>query len=121
MKGKIALSLIVFLALPLLTYGQIMETTADKTTFPVTEWISKDATDPVTIQNGAGTPILIVIHVTSPGANGPGVNVKNCGTTTTIKAGSTTICDTSDAANPVTLTSDSSSLSATGTYQIKQK
>jgi hypothetical protein len=86
--------------------------------FPQANWVSKNSSDSFTIQNGAGTPIVIQINVGGSAPNAAGVNVKNCGETTHINAGSSTICSTNDANNPVTLTSDGNN-SAYGTYQIK--
>lgn len=119
MKWLKTIFLAITLLIPALVQAQTSE--AEKTTFPIVTWISKSSTDPVTIQNGAGTPIIIMINVFGGGSNAPGVNVSNCGTTTTIKAGSSTVCETNDSANPVTLSSDSSVSPAKGTYQIKQK
>ena len=88
--------------------------------FPQANWLSKNSNDPFTIQNGAGTPIVIEINVGGSGPIAAGVNVKNCGETTHINAGSSTICSTNDATNPVTLTSDGTNPAA-GTYQIKPR
>jgi len=89
-------------------------------TVPQIKWISKNSNDPFTIQNGAGIPLVITITVNpGPSVGAVGVNVKNCGTTTHIDAGSATVCSTSDSNNPVTLTSDSATMPATGTYQLK--
>ena len=89
-------------------------------TFLQTKWISKNSNDPVTIQNGAGISLVISITVNPGPSVAAGVNVKNCGTTTYIAAGSATVCSTNDPNNPVTLTSDSATTPATGTYQLKQ-
>jgi hypothetical protein len=91
------------------------ETSTDKTTQPLTHWLSKNVDDPISIQNGAGIQLNIPITVDKGGA---GVTVKNCGTTTHIDAGSSTMCSTNDSKNPVTLTSDSGTVAATGTYQM---
>lgn len=88
--------------------------------FPQMNWTSKGSNDPFTIQNGSGTPITIAINVNGGPTNTPGVNIKNCGNTTHINAGSSAICSTNDANNPVTLTSDST-MPASGTYQIKPR
>lgn len=89
--------------------------------FQEAHWLSKNSSDPFTIQNGAGIDIVIQINVEGSGPNAAGVDVKNCGTTTHINAGSSAICSTFDPKYPVTLTSDSNNTSASGTYQIKQK
>lgn len=91
------------------------ETSTDKSAEPLTHWLSKNIDDPVSIQNGAGIQLNIPITVDKGGA---GVSVKNCGTTTHIDAGSSTMCSTNDSKNPVTLTSDSGTVAATGTYQM---
>lgn len=105
----------ISLIIPLFTYAD----DADKSSFPPTQWTSKDSDDHITIQNGAGSSILILINVNSGGPNTPGVNIDNCGTTKHINSGSSTVCETNDAANPVTITSDSPSNSASGTYQVR--
>lgn len=117
MKKLITVLLIVSAILPGVLFAQPNQN--DQTTFPLTNWISKNSNDPISIQNGAGTRIFIVINVSGGGANAPGVTVKNCGTTNYIKSGSSTVCETNDNKNPVTLTSESVSVPATGTYQIK--
>lgn len=89
--------------------------TTGKTSFAMTNWLSKNLTDPVSIQNGTGFPLIISITVDK---NSAAVNVKNCGTTTHINPGSSTICMTSDARNPVTMISESGTTPASGTYQI---
>ena len=88
--------------------------------FPLATWVSKSSNDAFTIQNGAGITIVVMITVNGVSPNDPGVNVKNCGTTAHINAGSSAVCTTNDSANPVTLNSDSAK-PATGTYQIKQR
>jgi hypothetical protein len=93
----------------------------DTQPFPETGWISKSSTDPITIQNAQGLPIVIVIKVTGIGSTVPGINVKNCGSTTHVDPGSSAICTTNASANPVTISSDSSARPASGTYQIKQQ
>lgn len=93
----------------------------EKTCFPAISWMSKSSSDTVTVQNGNGTPILIVITMVKSGeTDTSAINVKNCGTTNRLAAGSSVICSNSDANNPVSFSSDSAS-TATGTYQIKQQ
>jgi hypothetical protein len=94
------------------------QTPASSPSFPQANWVSKNSSDQFSIQNGAGTPIVIEINVGGSGPNASGVNIKNCGETTHINAGSSTICSTNDSKNPVTLSSDGNN-AAYGTYQIK--
>lgn len=89
--------------------------------FQEAHWLSKNSSDPFTIQSGTDIEIVIQINVEGTSPTAAGVDVKNCGNTTHINAGSSTICTTSDPKSPVTLTSDSGNVSASGTYQIKQK
>lgn len=89
--------------------------------FPPTSWLSQGSTDSISIQNGSNVPILIVINVAGSEDSTPGVNLKNCGTITHINAGSSAVCASTDASNPVTMTSDTGSKTASGTYQIKQQ
>lgn len=121
MKKLITVFLTVLAILPIITFAQPNVT--ESATFPIVNWTSKNTNDPVSIQNGAGTPILIQINVSGAqaNANGHGVSVRNCGTTTHINAGSSTICETNDNKNPVTLTSDDNNIPVSGTYQIKTK
>jgi hypothetical protein len=91
-----------------------------KTLFPPMAWISKNANDLVTIQNGAGLPLVIAITVNA-GKTAAGVTVKNCGTTNHVDAGSAAICSTNDANNPVSIASDTAMAIASGTYEIKQQ
>ena len=107
------------LLMPALLYAE--QNDQNKPTFPATNWVSKNSTDAVSIQNGAGTAIMIVINVSDQSPHANGVNVSNCGSTTYIKAGSSTVCETNDSQNAVTLTSDSTDLPASGTYQLKQQ
>lgn len=103
-----------------LVYAQAIVTT-EKASFPMMQWVSKNTNDIVTIQNGNSVPIVIMITVngnTHP--NPPGITIRNCGSTTNIKAGSSSLCYNSDAANPVTFSSDSAT-PVDGTYQIKQQ
>ncbi|GEM_PF-4172450 len=91
-------------------------------------WSSKDANDVVTIQNGAGTPMVIEISVNNGGLTAAGITIKNCGTTAEVKAGSSAVCTTADAKNPVSFSNSSMMASgatsknpiATGSYKIKQ-
>lgn len=90
-----------------------------------TNWISHGSSEPVTINNGNGNNLTITITVdgsatASPNASVPGVTVKNCGKTQRIDPGSSAICTTNDAVNPVSFASDSQD-TATGTYKIEQK
>ena len=117
MKKIIAMLLAASVMIPIVLFAQPNEAAS----FPVVNWISKNSNDPISIQNGAGTTILIQINVSGGGASAPGVTVKNCGTTTSISAGSSTICETSNNKSPVTITSDNPGTPATGTYQIKTK
>lgn len=87
--------------------------------FPVVKWSSKSNNDTVTIDNGAGIPLLILITVDGGSDNASGVNVSNCGTTKHIDAGSSTICSTNDPANPVSFSTDNANVTATGTYQVR--
>lgn len=89
----------------------------------VTRWESNKSdptaapgSDVITIQNGNGANIQVIITVDKIGS---GINVKNCGTTTYIEAGSTAICTTSDSVNPVNFTASDPNKIASGTYQIK--
>jgi len=85
-------------------------------------WISKNSTDEVTINNGNANKLTITINAdkSSNTANTAGVNIKNCGNTTHIDAGSSAVCTTNDASNPVSFSSDSQIYKASGTYVIKQ-
>ena len=93
--------------------------------FPPTSFASNSPSDYVVIENGNGVPIIILITVAGSAAiksNGPtasGIEVKNCGSTSHINPGSTAICQSTDSSSPVTLSSDSNNMPATGTYQIK--
>lgn len=82
----------------------------------VISWISKNGDEPISIQNGNNIPLILKI-VVSPG--GAGINVKNCGTTVHINPGSSAICKTNEAINPVTFSSDQNTQAATGTYTIQ--
>lgn len=89
---------------------------------PVVSWISKTAGDMVTIENGTGATLNIVISVTTdPLSEDPaGINLKNCGGTTHIGPGSSAVCITSDIDHPISFSSDKTT-PATGTYQITQQ
>ncbi|MEO8400511.1 MAG: hypothetical protein ABI597_01785 [Gammaproteobacteria bacterium] len=106
----------ILVALASTPYSFAQPETSDKILGSLTNWLSKDSTDLVSIQNGTGIHLVITITVNRGGA---GVSVKNCGTTTHIDAGSSTICSTNDAINPVTLSSESGTSPATGTYLVK--
>jgi len=89
--------------------------------FQPTAWVSKNSTDNVIVHNGNGGSLVIEIIVSGSAPNAPGVTIKNCGSTTTIKAGDSAICSSDDPANPVTFSSDNQNLPASGTYTTKQK
>ena len=112
---KIALS-IVFWMLTTSCFADTIPDTDQKQSFPLTKWMSKNPSDLVTIQNGAGLPIIILISVDK---NSSSITVKNCGTVTKIEAGSSAVCTTNDASNPVTINSDNPNTPAVGDYQIK--
>lgn len=86
---------------------------------PVTPWVSNTSTEKVTIDNGTGAKLSIMISVDRRSEDSPGINVDNCGKTTHIDAGSSGICVTVDPRHPVTFTSDNDR-PATGSYQITQ-
>ncbi len=86
---------------------------------PLVEWSSASSDDKIKIDNSSGANLSIQITVNGSDTS-PGITVQNCGDTTTIQAGSTAICVTSDSDNPVTFASDNQSISASGTYQITQ-
>ena len=92
-----------------------------KAGFPSSPWVSTGPDDNVSVQNGAGISIVVLINVDRANANSPGATIKNCGTTTHIAAGSSSICTTNDANNPITISSDTSGKRASGSYQIKQQ
>jgi hypothetical protein len=113
--------IILFIATAVLgtaCFAQDASDSSDKTSFPAMAWQSKSSSEPVTIQNGAGLPIVILINLNKDSGS---ANIKNCGTVTKIEAGNSAICTTNDDSNPVTITSDSSTHSASGIYQIKQR
>jgi hypothetical protein len=98
--------------------GYAQDTSNEKQFFSITNWLSANTNDVITIENGAGLLVIILITVDK---NSSGVAVKNCGTVTKINAGSSALCASSDPANPISLSSDSPSTPAKGTYQIKQQ
>lgn len=120
---------IIFVALIAGSIGLIQSAFAETPTVttvvapaPVVTWTSKNTTDEVTINNGNGNTLTITINVdkvANPASPPAGVNVKNCGSTTHIDPGSSGICTSSDASNPVSFSSDSPTYKASGTYQIK--
>lgn len=94
------------------------------------KWISKNSTDTITINNGNGNILTISINVDKPAppstsssspATIPGVNLTNCGDTKHIDAGSSAVCTTKDASNPVSFSSDSPTFAASGSYIITQR
>lgn len=90
--------------------------------FPMMSWSSKSPTDWVTIQNGNGAAIMVMITVSGSVADHtPGINVRNCGKTTYLTPGSTAICLTNDDKNPIAFSSESAlqNVIVSGTYQIK--
>ncbi|MBX3709704.1 MAG: hypothetical protein KIT56_05125 [Gammaproteobacteria bacterium] len=85
-------------------------------------WSSNDSTEEITIHNGSGNNLTITITVDKNNASdvSPGVNIKNCGETKHIDAGSSAICTTNDPSNPVSFSSDSQTAKAAGTYIVNQ-
>lgn len=115
--NKNLMAALLFLYLPL----ALAQTSPEKPSFPPVNWVSNGSSDEVTIQNGNGAHLIIQINVIgNQDARAPGIDIKNCGKTTHVKAGSSAICTTSDAVDPVTFSSESND-TATGTYQIKQE
>lgn len=112
--------LVMFPALIIPVFAQVVVNVPSETSVP---WISKNSADTVTINNGNGNKLTITINVDKNPSitNPPGLNVNNCGNTTHIDAGSSSICTTSDANNPVSFRSDSPTYKVTGTYIIKQE
>lgn len=93
----------------------------EKSAFPLTNWVSKNSSEDVTIKNETGAPFDVVVTViNNTTSDAPGANIKNCGSTTHLKAGSSVVCKVIDADHPVIISSDSNEF-ATGTYQIKPK
>lgn len=121
----------------LLTIFMLMSPSMAQTTilssksFPPVKWVSKGTQDPVTIANGQGEPITIQISVDktvvvdakndNKETVSAGINIKNCGSTTHVDSGSSVICDSADATNPVTFTADSETVIASGNYQVKSQ
>lgn len=96
------------------------ETVDDNNVFPPITWSSKGGNDTVTVQNGTGANMTVMINVIDDGTtDAAGINIKNCGKTTHVDPGSSVVCVTSDPNNPISFTSDKPS-TALGTYQIKQ-
>lgn len=93
---------------------------SEKSCFPPVSWTTKGTSDVVTIENGTNLALIINIVVQGT-ASSPGINIKNCGTTTHVNAGSMAICANNDSANPVSFSSDNSNQPASGTYQIKEQ
>lgn len=117
---KNVLITLVFISIVTVISILYAQTTNTKTTFPLVNWVSNSSADVVTIENGEGVPLVIQITVTG-NANSPGIRIENCGKTDSIKAGSSAICTSTDAHNPVTFNSDNSSKAATGTYQVTKQ
>ena len=115
---KIILGIISLILIVAPCFADTLPDSSQKPSFPLTKWLSKNPTDSVTIQNGAGLPIIILVSVDK---NSSSVSIKNCGTVTKIEAGSSAVCTTNDATNPVTINSDSPNTPAIGEYQIKQQ
>jgi len=114
-------NIVLYIVALILTAPCFADTPPDnsqKPSFPLTKWLSKNPNDLVTIQNGAGLSLVILINVDK---NSSSVTIKNCGTVAKIEAGSSAVCTTNDATNPVTINSDSPTLPAVGEYQIKQQ
>ena len=118
MKNILLISLIIGSSLvSQLCFAQPVVVT-QKPSFPEINWVSKGLADTVTIQNGSSARLTININV-STATNAAGINIKNCGTINHVDAGSSAICITNDANNPVNFTSDSQTKIAAGTYQIE--
>lgn len=99
-------------------FSNAQPTTNNSSTSSNIHWVSKSTQDPVTIANGNGVSIVVEILVDKTGS---GINLKNCGMTTHVDAGSSAICSNTDSSNSVSFTSDSMDKPAMGTYQIKQQ
>lgn len=127
MKNIVCILFIVFLSVVNVTFA--VEQALIVSPSPVSvKWISKNSSDEITIHNGNGFRIMITINVDhavhgaqATGVNQLGVNIKNCGDTKHIDAGSSAVCITRDSANPVRFSSDSQSHAVSGTYSINQK
>jgi hypothetical protein len=121
MKKLLIISGLALIYVAHLAYADMDAPYVDTGSFPVTKWYSKNANDEVVIKNGTGDMLTIFISVDDSDANNQlsGISVDNCGTTQHVDAGSSAICSTVDATNPVTFSSDSTN-PASGTYQIKR-
>lgn len=100
--------------------------TVKKPNFAPVNWSSSNPSDIITINNGTGGPIAIFIQVQATDMSGnpvDGIDVKNCGKTTHVNAGSSAICYTMDASNPVSFSADGkpSDKIAYGMYQVEQQ
>jgi hypothetical protein len=129
------ISLLLFSLLLLLTTNAFVlaETVVSAVVQTPIQWISKTSSDVITINNGNSNDLTITINVNKPpviivnnnvinnnqGNIPPGINIKNCGDTKHIEAGSSAICSTNDASNPISFSTDSQT-PVTGTYIIKQ-
>jgi hypothetical protein len=90
--------------------------------YPVINWVSKTSSDKVTIDNGTGAELNIMITVKDNGSEDAsvGINVENCGDTKFIKIGSSAICTTNSVKNPVVFSATGAD-TVSGTYQVKQQ
>lgn len=111
----------LLLAAPL-SYAQVSTSVTSPTeTTTSVQWVSKDSNDPVTIANGTGLALTIQIMVNASPNKVGGIDVKNCGDTSHVDAGSSAICSTNDASNPVSFASESATEPASGTYTVSKK
>jgi len=90
----------------------------DKSLFPQKNWSSTSANDVVTITNSSGYRMVVIITVGGTG-NETGINLTNCGTTTSVAAGDTVICPVNDSRNPVSIVTSNVNKPVSGTYQLK--
>lgn len=112
---------ILLLGLFSVNFSSAQQVVSDKG-FPMVTWVSKDPNDVMKIENGASTPILVVITVNRDSqGNLAGINIRNCAKTTHVDPGSSVICYNTDGNLPVSFNSDSGLKGAAGTYQIKQQ
>ena len=109
------LLLACLLLLPLQVFA---DDAPDKSVSSAISWTSVNTDDVITIQNGNGIPLTIIITVSGKGSP---IKVKNCGTTGVVQPGSTAICTSTDASTPVSFADDNNDKPANGTYQIKQQ
>jgi hypothetical protein len=118
--------IIFFFALIKVGYAQFF---MQSTHYPPVNWVSDGFNDEIIIHNGNADRLIIVIFVDkiplSPAISNtsrtlPGINVRNCGRTSHVDAGSSVTCRTSDPLNPVIFHSDTSGGRATGTYLIER-